>query len=118
MSDAGLLCLGTWFEAMELARMLPPQWRSLRVPLIPKKDGFRAIGLFPSPMRLWARSRRDMCDVWERTHAMPQFAATAGCEPLSPVWRAAVLDETAVGEGGRRGQRVPRCRGVLRQPLP
>ena len=100
LCDEALQVLADLFSAMEAARLLPPQWEHLRVPLIPKKaNGYRAIGIMVAPMRVWGKLRRSICDEWERKHSRPYFASAAGKSPLDPVWRQALLAEGAVASG-------------------
>ena len=80
---------------MELGQRPPPQWRTMKTPLIPKKEAgkFRAIAVMTSPMRIWGKARRVVCDDWEARHQRTYFAAGAGQRPLATVWRAALQAE-------------------------
>ena len=95
LGNEALECFSTLIEAMELGCRPPPQWRTMKTPLIPKKEAgkFRAIAVMTSPMRIWGKARRAECDQWEAQHQRDYFAAGAGRRPLAAVWRAALHAE-------------------------
>ena len=92
MDNEGLEVLATIYAAMELGRRPPQQWMTMKTPLLPKKvpGDFRSIAVISSPMRLWGKGRREICDQWEAEHDRDYFAAGVGRRPLEPVWRAAL----------------------------
>eukprot|EP00959_Pyramimonas_sp_CCMP1952_P355505 7445920-Pyramimonas_sp.AAC.1 len=60
LGDDALRCFSELWTLVELpGGVLPSQLRALIVALIPKTvPGFRPIGVFSSPYRLWGRARR------------------------------------------------------------
>ena len=108
LSDASLECFSTLLQSMELARRPPPQWRTMKTPLIPKKEAgkFRAVAVMASPLRMWGKARRAECDEWETAHHRDYFAAGEGQRPLAAVWRAALTAERRSGEQAQSGGMV------------
>ena len=80
--------------------MYPPQLEAVMAPLIPKKDGsLRDIGVTPALIRVHARARRGLCDLWEREHDCPMFDAGPGRGALDAIWRIAARAEAAADSG-------------------
>ena len=55
--------------------------------------------VFPSGFRLWAKCRREICDLCEREKNRQFWGAGAGKRPLDPVWRWATHAETQCRPG-------------------
>ncbi len=100
LSDPALSVVASMFRCMELLGALPPQLDLVTIPMLPKpKGGFRAIGIFPSLYRLWARTRKPEADAWEEAHRRPYYSAAAGRSAQDTVWRQAIRAEAGVNQG-------------------
>ena len=74
LSDDGVRCLIGILRIFEKVGRLPRRIRLLLTFLINKpKGGLRALGLFPSLYRLWARLRRGYMVDWEVKNQKPFF---------------------------------------------
>ena len=96
LSDVALLALAlllTCFEALgEWTRALD----LVLIVLLPKADGgFRPIGLFPTIIRLWMRSRVCIARAWEAANALPSLFGGAGMGAQRAAWEAAFAAELA-----------------------
>ena len=75
LGDCGLQQLSRLYSACEVASRFPPQIRFLLGVLLAKpKGGYRVIVVFAAPFRLYSKSRRGICDVWEEEHDRPYWA--------------------------------------------
>ena len=78
--------LGHWADALNLVLIV----------LLPKTDGgFRPIGLFPTVIRLWMRTRICVARAWEAATAMPCLFGGAGMGAQRAAWEAAFASELA-----------------------
>ena len=60
------------YTACEKAGIWPSQWDTVLIVLLVKKDGgFRPIGIFMSPIRIYAKARFDLARCWEENHPRP-----------------------------------------------
>ena len=79
---------------------MPTQVRKVLIPLLDKPGGgFRPIGFFCSPYRLWARCRRPVLDEWEQRNSRAYFASARGRSPVDAVWKHAANPKVAVNSG-------------------
>ncbi len=101
MSDGALTALAAILEACELLGTMPRQCRLVTAPLLEKpKGGFRPICIYASLYRIWAKARQPVAAEWEERHQRAYLSAAAGNGPADTVWRQAVRQEVAVGQGG------------------
>ena len=72
LDDKVLLQLCMIYAACEKAGMWPSQWDTVLICLLVKKDGgFRPIGIFMSPIRIYSKARFDLARCWENNHPRP-----------------------------------------------
>ena len=68
--------------------------------MLPKPDGgHRPIGLFPTPIRIWMRLRREQAHQWEVDHNDELFYASAGRGADVAAWAQAARAEAAAAAG-------------------
>ncbi len=69
LSAAALEVLASILYLSELLGELPAQIAAVILTMLSKPTGgYRPIGVFPSPYRLWGRLSRSVADEWERKH--------------------------------------------------
>ena len=89
---------GEWFRAIGV----------VMIALIPKSDGGRRpIGLFPTLIRIWMRSRLDIAQAWESSHERPYFYAGPAKGADVAAWKQSLLAEKA------RSLRLPYASSLL-----
>eukprot|EP00959_Pyramimonas_sp_CCMP1952_P289151 6047088-Pyramimonas_sp.AAC.1 len=72
--------------------------------MIPKSvPGFRPIGVFPSPFRIWGRIRRPYAVAWEEANDRPYWAAGKHRSASDVVWRQSVTAERSAASGQHAG---------------
>ena len=82
--------LGVWTKALGLMMII----------LLPKSDGgLRPIGLFPSMIRVWMRTRLFVVRSWEAATALPCLFGAVGKGAQRAAWTIAFSSETAVLTG-------------------
>jgi hypothetical protein len=82
--------LGVWTKALGLVMII----------LLPKSDGgLRPIGLFPSMIRVWMRTRLFVVRSWEAATALPCLFGAVGKGAQRAAWTIAFSSETAVLTG-------------------
>ena len=81
-----LEALGNWTSGIALVLIV----------LLPKSDGgLRPIGLFPSVIRLWMRSRVLLARAWESQWALPEIYGGSDMGSQRASWTAALMAELA-----------------------
>ena len=96
----GMKAASKLLETVELNSRWPSQVRFVLTVLLPKKLGFRMIGLFCSLYRLWGRSRRYLAKAWELQHPSQPIAWSSGKGCISAAWGQAARSEVNVLRGG------------------
>eukprot|EP00959_Pyramimonas_sp_CCMP1952_P333708 6988682-Pyramimonas_sp.AAC.1 len=77
---------------MEISSLILEQVHRITMMLLPKPvAGFRPIGIFCGPFRLWGRLRRPAAVSWELGHQRPWFAAGKCMGAADTVWRQSLL---------------------------
>jgi len=100
LSDQLLKCLCAIFMATELLGEWPALVKLVLIVLLPKADGGRRpIGLFASPVRLWARARALAARAWESLHSRPCIFGGSGMGAQRAAWNAGFRAEAAALAG-------------------
>ena len=96
LSDRGLSALAHLFAMFERAGRWTAVLNLVLICLLPKTDGgLRPIGLFPTPIRVWMRSRVLLARMWEAQNALPQVFGGKGMGAQRASWEAAFIAEMA-----------------------
>ena len=96
LSDDGLRALAHLFALFEKTGEWTEVLNLVLICLLAKADGgLRPIGLFPSPVRLWMRSRVFLARTWEAQNALPQIFGGKGMGAQRAAWEAAFIAEMA-----------------------
>ena len=78
--------IGAWSSALDLVLIV----------LLPKPDGgLRPIGLFPTLIRLWMRTRSVVARAWEAAHEVPCIFGGIGKGAQRAAWAASFAAEVA-----------------------
>ena len=76
LSDRAIEALAVLYAALERLGSWPTVFNLVLIVLLPKPDGgMRPIGLFPTLIRLWMRSRLFLARSWEAAHSIPMYTA-------------------------------------------
>ena len=77
---------GDWPETLDLVLIV----------LLPKGEGgYRPIGLFPTPIRIWFRARLIIVKVWEKQNEMPSVYGGIGMGAQKAAFQIALVAEKA-----------------------
>ena len=100
LSDRLLEWLVLIFASAERLGSWPAALRLVMIILIPKPDGGRRpIGLFPTLVRIWMRSRSYIARAWEAANLLPCFFGGVGRGAQRAAWLVAFNAETAARQG-------------------
>ena len=96
LSHATMLLLVTILMECEKTGEWPAGVALVLIALLPKTDGtFRAIGLLPSPPRVWMRARRKLARRWEEQNTRTWLYAGKGKGANVAGWKQAAAAELA-----------------------
>ena len=96
LSDQALSALACLFIAFESAGHWTSALNLVLIVLLAKADGgFRPIGLFPTIIRVWMRTRIVVAKAWEAANAMPALYGGKGKGAQRAAWQAAFAAEAA-----------------------
>ena len=96
LSAAGICALAALFMAFEAKGDWCQVLNLVLIVLLPKSDGgLRPIGLFPTVIRLWFRTRIGLARAWEQTHSLPCVFGGVGSSAQHAAWQAAFVAESA-----------------------
>ena len=96
LSAAAILALATIFMAFETNGSWCEALNLVLIVLLPKSDGgLRPIGLFPTVIRIWFRSRIGLARAWEHSHCVPGVFGGVGSSAQHAAWQAAFVAESA-----------------------
>ena len=96
LSEPGLVALAALFLAFEKMGSWCSSLDLVLIVLLPKSDGgLRPIGLFPTIIRLWMRSRVCVVRAWESATALPSVFGGVGMGAQKAAWQAAFVAEAA-----------------------
>ena len=96
LSDSALIDLSALFAAFESLGGWCEVLNLVLIVLLPKSDGgFRPIGLFPTVIRIWMRSRIAVARAWESSNSMPCIFGGSGMGAQKASWQAAFVAECA-----------------------
>ena len=87
LSEAAIVALALLFKAMELAGTWAETLNLVLIVLLPKSDGgLRPIGLFPTLVRVWMRSRLLIARAWESAHSLPHVYGSTAMGAYRATW--------------------------------
>ena len=100
LSDVTLDGFAKLLMAIEAPGVWPTLVQQIVIALIPKADGGRRpIGLLAMLVRVWERVRRPIVQSWRRSVERDYNWAGKGRSAQAAVWKQALLDEVALGDG-------------------
>eukprot|EP00973_Karenia_brevis_P096338 12431495-Karenia_brevis.AAC.1 len=96
LSESALVALVALFAAFELIGNWCLTLDLVLIGLLPKGDGgFRAVGLYPTIIRLWMRALVCLVRAWEQANASPSLYGGSGMGAQFASWQAAFIAEIA-----------------------
>ena len=99
VSDRLALDIATFLNGVEATGAWPAEVATALVHLIPKPDtGRRPIGVLPSIVRVWERSRKAAVQKWLRVNKFEFDWATQGRSAEAAAWHQALMDEAATAQ--------------------
>ena len=100
LSDDLLDSFALLLMALERLGLWPEQIDQILIALIPKPDGGRRpVGLLPTLVRMWEKSRRPIVQEWRQKVKRKYNWAAKGRSATDAVWKQAILAEAAVARG-------------------
>ena len=100
LSDGAIEALIDVGLAMENMMAHPRQCKLNILKLLPKPaGGYRTIGILPTLLRIWCRTRREFIRCWQITNARDYFWGDAGRGSEKAVWWESLANESCVLNG-------------------
>ena len=98
LSDQLCGSIAAFLNAVEGGGRWPDEVATSLIHLIPKPGGGRRpIGVLPTIVRIWERTRKGIAQRWSREHQRAFDWATQGRSSESAAWHQSLLDEAAKG---------------------
>ena len=100
LSDGAIEALIDIGLAMENMMVHPRQCKVNILKLLPKPaGGYKTIGILPTLLRIWCRTRREFIRCWQLTNARSYFWGDAGRGFEKAVWWESLANESCVLKG-------------------
>ena len=100
LSDGAIDALIDIGVAMENMMVHPSQCKLNILKLLPKPaGGYRTIGILPTLLRIWCRTRREFIRCWQSSNARDYFWGDAGRGSEKAVWWESLANESCVLNG-------------------
>jgi hypothetical protein len=105
LSAGALHALAALFMAFERRGDWCEVFNLVLIVLLPKTDGgLRPIGLFPTVIRIWMRTRMCVARAWEAANSLPSLYGGVGMGAQRAAWQAAFVAELATFEEEEHAQ--------------